>query len=56
MFMWSWHLVFLSQADVDKNGTIDYNEFIIATMHRHGLDKEENLIKAFQYFDTDSSG
>ncbi|EHA8590354.1 calcium-dependent protein kinase 29 [Cocos nucifera] len=46
----------MDAADLDKNGTIDYNEFIIATMHRHGLEKEENLLKAFQYFDTDGSG
>ena len=43
------------QADVDKSGTIDYYEFITATMHRHKLEKEENLFKAFQYFDKDNS-
>ncbi|GLT34999.1 hypothetical protein SLA2020_094840 [Shorea laevis] len=46
----------MDAADVDKNGTIDYNEFITATMHRHRLEKEENLYTAFQYFDTDGSG
>ncbi|KAF7829530.1 Calcium-dependent protein kinase 29 [Senna tora] len=46
----------LDAADVDKNGTIDYYEFITATMHRHRLEKEENLYKAFQYFDKDNSG
>ncbi|XP_057516082.1 calcium-dependent protein kinase 29 isoform X2 [Amaranthus tricolor] len=46
----------LEAADVDKNGTIDYIEFITATMHRHRLDKEENLCKTFQYFDVDKSG
>ncbi|EYU17566.1 hypothetical protein ABFS82_03G074800 [Erythranthe guttata] len=46
----------MEAADVDKNGTIDYIEFITATMHRHRLDKEENLYKAFQYFDKDNSG
>ncbi|KAK4752823.1 hypothetical protein SAY87_021621 [Trapa incisa] len=46
----------MDSADVDKNGTIDYIEFITATMHRHRLDKEENLFKAFQYFDKDDSG
>ncbi|XP_073265604.1 calcium-dependent protein kinase 29 isoform X3 [Populus alba] len=43
-------------ADVDNNGTIDYVEFITATMHRHRLEKEENLYKAFQFFDKDNSG
>ncbi|KAK6124592.1 hypothetical protein DH2020_041666 [Rehmannia glutinosa] len=46
----------MDAADVDGNGTIDYIEFITATMHRHRLEREENLYKAFQYFDKDSSG
>ncbi|KAA8537485.1 hypothetical protein F0562_027093 [Nyssa sinensis] len=46
----------MDAADVDKNGTIDYIEFITVTMHRHKLEKEENLFKAFQYFDRDDSG
>ncbi|CAI0435494.1 unnamed protein product [Linum tenue] len=44
------------KADVDKNGTIDYVEFITATMHRQRLEKEEHLFEAFQYFDKDGSG
>lgn len=43
-------------ADVDGNGSIDYIEFITATMHKHKLEREENLYNAFQYFDTDNSG
>ncbi|KAG5542869.1 hypothetical protein RHGRI_015833 [Rhododendron griersonianum] len=46
----------MDAADVDKSGTIDYLEFITATMHRHRLEKEEHLYKAFQYFDKDNSG
>ncbi|KAL5577759.1 hypothetical protein UlMin_019458 [Ulmus minor] len=46
----------MEAADVDGNGTIDYLEFITATMHRHKLEREEHLYKAFQYFDKDSSG
>lgn len=46
----------MEAADVDGNGTIDYIEFISATMHRHRLERDENLYKAFQYFDKDSSG
>ncbi|KAG5561344.1 hypothetical protein RHGRI_004392 [Rhododendron griersonianum] len=46
----------MEAADVDGNGTIDYIEFITATMHRHKLERDEHLFKAFQYFDTDRSG
>jgi Ca2+-binding EF-hand superfamily protein len=46
----------VSQADVDGNGSIDYLEFISATMHRHRLERDEHLYKAFQYFDKDNSG
>ncbi|KAL3627491.1 Calcium-dependent protein kinase 15 [Castilleja foliolosa] len=46
----------MDAADVDGNGTIDYVEFITATMHRHKLERDENLFSAFQFFDKDSSG
>ncbi|OVA10537.1 Protein kinase domain [Macleaya cordata] len=46
----------MDAADVDGNGTIDYIEFITATMHRHKLEREEHLYKAFQHFDADNSG
>lgn len=49
-------LLYEIQADVDGNGTIDYIEFISATMHRHRLERDEHLYKAFQYFDKDNSG
>lgn len=44
------------QADVDKNGTIDYGEFIAATVHLNKLEREDHLIAAFSYFDMDGSG
>lgn len=44
------------QADVDENGILDYSEFVAATLHLHKLDKEENLVQAFSYFDRDKSG
>ncbi|PIN11173.1 Ca2+/calmodulin-dependent protein kinase, EF-Hand protein superfamily [Handroanthus impetiginosus] len=46
----------MDAADVDGNGSIDYTEFITATMHRHRIERDENLYKAFQYFDKDGSG
>lgn len=44
------------QADADGNGTIDYEEFITATVHMNRMDREEHLYTAFQYFDKDNSG
>lgn len=38
------------QADVDGNGTIDYIEFITATMHLSRMEREDHLYKAFEYF------
>ncbi|MBA0722168.1 hypothetical protein Golax_002860 [Gossypium laxum] len=46
----------MDAADVDNSGTIDYIEFVTATMHRHRLEREENIVKAFQFFDKDNSG
>ncbi|CAI0548763.1 unnamed protein product [Linum tenue] len=44
------------RADADGNGTIDYDEFITATMHLNRMDREEHLYTAFQHFDKDNSG
>ncbi|GLT78160.1 hypothetical protein SLA2020_497060 [Shorea laevis] len=46
----------LEAADVDGNGTIDYIEFITATMHMNRMEREDHLFTAFQYFDKDNSG
>lgn len=44
------------QADVDNSGTIDYKEFIAATLHLNKVEKEDHLFAAFSYFDKDNSG
>ena len=44
------------QADIDNSGTIDYGEFLAATLHLNKIEREENLIAAFSYFDKDGSG
>ncbi|XP_054797641.1 calcium-dependent protein kinase 17-like [Prosopis cineraria] len=46
---------FTSKADADGNGTIDYKEFITATLNLNRIDKEEHLYIAFQYFDKDNN-
>ncbi|XP_052199839.1 calcium-dependent protein kinase 26-like [Diospyros lotus] len=43
-------------ADVDNNGTIDYGEFIAATLHLNKIEREDRLFAAFSYFDKDGSG
>ncbi|KAI7993815.1 Calcium-dependent protein kinase 3 [Camellia lanceoleosa] len=42
-------------ADVHGNGTIDYIEFITATMHMNRVEREHHLYIAFEYFDEDKS-
>ncbi|MBA0602253.1 hypothetical protein Gorai_002440 [Gossypium raimondii] len=46
----------MNAADVSNSGTIDYGEFIAATIHLNKLEREEHLVAAFQYFDKDKSG
>ncbi|KAF2535826.1 hypothetical protein F2Q68_00018910 [Brassica cretica] len=46
----------LRSADVDENGSIDYGEFLAATIHLNKLEREENLVAAFSFFDKDGSG
>lgn len=41
---------------MSNSGTIDYSEFIAATIHLNKLEREEHLVAAFQYFDKDKSG
>ncbi|TNV82197.1 hypothetical protein FGO68_gene11040 [Halteria grandinella] len=46
----------MNSVDVDKNGTIDYSEFITATMNKDKLLTGERLKNAFDYFDKNKSG
>ena len=49
-------LVGVWQADIDNSGTLDYGEFLAATLHLNKLEREENLLSAFSFFDKDGSG
>jgi len=42
--------------DTDGNGTIDYSEFLMATMNEQQLMSKEKLKAAFKMFDKDNSG
>jgi calcium-dependent protein kinase len=44
------------QVDTDNNGFIDYTEFLKATLNQRSVMSSENLRKAFDLFDRDSSG
>lgn len=46
----------MQAADVDSSGTIDYGEFIAATLHLNKVEREDHLFAAFSYFDKDGSG
>ena len=46
----------MSVADIDGSGEIDYSEWLVATLNKKNLITDENLEKAFRYFDKDMSG
>ena len=41
----------MEMADVDKNGTIDYSEFVTATLNKTKLLTQERMKIAFEFFD-----
>ncbi|KAK1443235.1 serine/threonine-protein kinase [Babesia gibsoni] len=46
----------LQGIDFDKNGYIDYSEFLTVAMDRRNLTRKDRLEKAFKLFDADDSG
>ena len=46
----------MEAADTDKNGFIDYSEFLTAAYDKHKLITEPNLRKVFNLFDADGDG
>jgi calcium-dependent protein kinase len=46
----------MSIMDSNKNGYIDYTEFIAACLQSYNYLKENHLKTAFSYFDKDGSG
>lgn len=46
----------LESVDTDKNGAIDYNEFLAATLDAEIAKNLKKLERAFKYFDTNDDG
>jgi calcium-dependent protein kinase len=46
----------MREVDIDKSGTIDYNEFILSSMNHQKLLNKEKLEATFKMFDKDGSG
>jgi len=46
----------MKEADLDRSGSIDYNEFLIACSNRQKLLNKEKLEATFKMFDKDGSG
>jgi len=47
----------IKQIDLDKNGRVNYSEFLIATLDlKKLLQNNKNLITLFQFFDVDNTG
>jgi len=44
------------QGDVDKDGHLDYGEFVAISVHLRKMGNDEHLRKAFQFFDENQSG
>ena len=41
----------MDQLDMNKNGTIDYNEFLIANFQKQNVMNNEMMRRAFNFFD-----
>ena len=46
----------MNTVDLDGNGTIDYNEFVLATINKKKLLDKEKLEQTFKMFDKDGNG
>ena len=46
----------MKEVDLDKNGTIDYNEFVLASISQQKLLNKEKLESTFKMFDKDGNG
>ncbi|WVY98940.1 hypothetical protein V8G54_031091 [Vigna mungo] len=43
-------------GDSDKDGYLDYGEFVAISIHLRKIDHDEHIHKAFQFFDNNKNG
>ncbi|KAK7404494.1 hypothetical protein VNO78_05427 [Psophocarpus tetragonolobus] len=46
----------MEAADIDGNGSLNYDEFITMSVHLRKIESDEHLTEAFRYFDKNQSG
>ena len=46
----------IEKVDLNKNGLIEYSEFVVATSNFYQMLTEKNLKQAFDLFDMDANG
>ncbi|KAL4273843.1 hypothetical protein GQ457_13G028380 [Hibiscus cannabinus] len=51
-----WGFFFVGKADIDGNGTLSCEEFVIMVVHLKRIGNDEHLTQAFHHFDTNQSG
>ncbi|XP_061361998.1 calcium-dependent protein kinase 32-like isoform X1 [Gastrolobium bilobum] len=48
--------IIMEAGDLDKDGYLDYGEFLAVSIHLRKMGNDEHLHKAFQFFDQNQSG
>ncbi|KAL1312403.1 hypothetical protein HN51_039022 [Arachis hypogaea] len=48
--------ILMEAGDVDKDGYLDYGEFVAISVHLRKMGNDEHLRKAFQFFDQNQNG
>uniref|UniRef100_A0A804NKY2 EF-hand domain-containing protein n=1 Tax=Zea mays TaxID=4577 RepID=A0A804NKY2_MAIZE len=48
--------ILMDAADIDRNETLDYEEFVTVSVHVRKIGNDKHIQKAFAYFDRNKSG
>lgn len=49
-------ILFVLQGDVDKDGHLNYGEFVAISVHLKKMGSDDHIYKAFEFFDHNKSG